>query len=169
MLCLPSITVSAQHWNRYKTEADELKGTSASSRHYIKLSGKGMVIINDNEDLLSFYSSTGSFDYKSFEGEKVILGKFGMYDTTGKLVEKVDIMMAIVDEVNSIAIADGHYTSIDKSGLSTVLSWLRSKRGSLRVIIPRYNEPDFDVTVPTLLSQTTQKRGQAKSKGVHRK
>lgn len=169
VLCLSSLTMFAQQWTLNKTNANKEAGVPASSRHYIKMSGKGMFVVNDDVDILGFQTSVGSFDYQSYAGNKVTLGKFSLYDSTGKLIDNIDIMMSILDEENSIAVADGSLTSLDKIGVREVVFWIRNKRGKVRVRIPRSEGPDFDMTVPTFLSQSSQRGKQSKTKRTYRK
>ncbi len=170
LLSLLPLLVSAQIWSQIKTDADELKGTQASSRHFIEIPGEGAVVLDDNYDLFGFVSFNGIFDYKPYEYDfNVATGIFGMYDESGKLVEKKEIMVSVHDDPTS-ASADSRITILRNSGIRQVASWIRNNKGSVRIIIPRYGKSDFDVTVPTFLSQkqtetkskpktTTQKRG----------
>lgn len=171
VLFLSSLTASAQHWTLHKEDADELTGVPASSRHYMKITGKGMFVVNDDVDVLGFYTDTGSFDYQQYAGDndKLTLGKFSLYNATGKLIEQVEIMMRVIDEDCTIAIADGSFTSLDKIGVIKVSSWIRNKRGKVRVRIPRSLDSDFDMTVPTFLSQSSQRKKQSTSKRSYRK
>lgn len=165
VLLLP-LFLSAQIWSQYKTDADELKGTQARSSHFIEIPKKGAVMLDDNQDILGVVTYNGIFDYKPYEYEfKVALGIFGMYDETGKLVEKREIMVSVHDDLSS-ATADSRITVLRNSGISQVVSWIRNNKGSVRIIIPRYAKSDFDVTIPTFLSQKTQDSKQGKSKGT---
>lgn len=170
LVSLLPLLVSAQVWTQYKTEADELKGTQAKSSHFIEIPNEGAVVLYDDYDLFGFVTYNGIFDYKPYEYDfKVAMGIFGMYDETGKLVEKREIMVSVADNPSS-ATADSRITVLRNSGIRQVASWIRNNKGSVRIIIPRYAKSDFDVTVPTYLSQkqagtksrlkgTTQKRG----------
>ena len=170
LVLLSPLLVSAQVWSQYKTEADELKGTQARSSHFIEIPGEGAVVLYDDYDLFGFVTFNGIFDYKPYENDfNVAMGIFGMYDETGKLVEKKEIMVSVHDDPTS-ASADSRITVLRNSGISQVASWIRNNKGCVRIIIPRYGKLDFDVTVPTFLSQkqagtksrpkgTTQKRG----------
>lgn len=143
-------TASAQHWAQVKTEADELKGTRAQSAQYIKVPGEGMAFLNDKTDALTFYTYIGTFDFEhhTYNGSS---GLCGIYDENGKLVYKCGINIAGSVEQLSIAVA------LKSSGLSKVISWIRYKRGSVRIILPRFGDSDFDITVPTFLSQRQSK------------
>ncbi len=89
LVLLSPLLVSAQIWSQYKTDADELKGTQANSRHFIEIPEEGVVVLDDNLDMFGFVTYNGIFDYKLYEYDfNVAIGIFGMYDETGKLVEK---------------------------------------------------------------------------------
>ena len=169
LVLLSPLLVSAQIWSQYKTEADELKGTQANSRHFIEIPEEGIVVLDDKYDMLSFITYNGIFDYKPYEYDfNVTMGIFGMYNETGKLVEKREIMISVHDDPSS-ATADSRITVLRNSGIRQVASWIRNNKGSVRIIIPRYGKLDFDVTIPTFLSQKSQDNKQGKSKGTVQK
>lgn len=166
LVLLSQLMASAQVWSQYKTDADELKGTQAQSSHFIEIPKEGAVMLDDNQDILGFVTYNGIFDYKPYEYDfKVAMGIFGMYDETGKLVEKREIMVSVHDDLSS-ATADSRITVLKNSGIRQVTSWIRNNKGSVRIIIPRYAKSDFDVTIPTFLSQKSQDSKQGKSKGT---
>ena len=166
LVSLLPLLVSAQVWSQYKTDADELKGTQARSSHFIEIPKEGAVMLDDNQYILGVVTYNGIFDYKPYEDDfKVAMGIFGMYDETGKLVEKREIMVSVHDDLSS-ATADSRITVLKNSGIIKVVSWIRNNKGSVRIIIPRYAKSDFDVTIPTFLSQKSQVSKQAKSKGT---
>lgn len=168
LVSLLPLLVSAQVWSQYKTEADELKGIQASSKHFIEIPKEGAVVLDDNHDMFGFVSFDGIFDYKPYEYDfNVAMGIFGMYDETGKLVEKREIMVSVHDNPSS-ATADSRITVLKNSGIRQVASWIRNNKGSVRIIIPRYAKSDFDVTVPTFLSQK-QAGTKSRSKGTTQK
>ena len=153
LVLLSPLLVSAQIWSQYKAEADELKGTQTKSRHFIEIPEEGVVVLDDNFDIFGFVTYNGIFDYKPYEYDfNVAIGIFGMYDETGKLVEKREIMVSVHDNPSN-ASADSRITLLKNSGIRQVASWIRNNKGSVRIIIPRYEKSDFDVTVPTFLSQ----------------
>ena len=166
LVLLSPLLVSAQIWSQYKIDADELKGTQARSSHFIEIPKEGAVMLYDDDDILGFVTYNGIFDYKPYEYDfKVAMGIFGMYDETGKLVEKRKIMLSVHDDLSS-ATADSRITVLRNSGIRQIVSWIRNNKGSVRVIIPRYAKSDFDVTIPTFLSQKSQDSKHGKSKGT---
>lgn len=169
LMCM-TLTSSAQRWVEHYEDADELKGTQASCQHFIEISKEGVVILEDNFDILGFVTYNGVFDYKPYENDfNVVMGIFGMYDETGKLVDKRNIMIRVHDDPTN-ARADSRINLLGSSAIKQIASWIRNNKGSVRIVIPRYAKSDFDVTVPTFLSQKSQESRQAKSKGkVQRK
>ena len=171
LVLITTLSASAQNWTQYKEGADELKGTQAKSRHFIEIPEEGVVVIDDNFDIFGFVTYNGIFDYKPYEYDfNVAIGIFGLYDETGKLVEKKEIMVSVHDDPSN-ASADSRITLLKNSGISQVASWIRNNKGSVRIIIPRYGKSDFDVTVPTFLSQKksgtkTRPRGTTKKGGT---
>ena len=170
LVFITTLSASSQNWIQYKEDADELKGTQASSRHFIEIPEKGVVMLDDNLALLGFVTYNGIFDYKPYKDDfNVAIGIFGMYDETGKLVDKRNIMIRVHDDPSN-ARADSRINLLGSSAIKQIASWIRNNKGSVRIVIPRYAKSDFDVTVPTFLSQKSQESRQAKSKGkVQRK
>lgn len=169
LVWLSPLLVSAQVWSQYKTDADELKDTQASCKHFIEIPDEGAVVLDDKLDIFGFVTFNGIFDYKPYEYDfNVAMGIFGMYDETGKLVAKREIMVSVHDDPSS-ASADSRITLLKNSGISKVASWIRNNKGSVRIIIPRYGKSDFDITIPTFLSQKSKNNKQAKSKGTIQK
>ena len=165
LMCM-TLTSSAQRWVEHYEDADELKGTQASCQHFIEIPKEGVVILEDNFDILGFVTYNGVFDYKPYENDfNVVMGIFGMYDETGKLVDKRNIMIRVHDDPAN-ARADSRINLLGSSAIKQIASWIRNNKGSVRIVIPRYAKSDFDVTVPTFLSQKSQESRQAKSKGT---
>ena len=158
--------LSAQSWSQYTTDADELRGTQASLKHFVEIPDEGVVVLDDKLNMFGFVSFNGIFDYKPYQYDfNVTTGIFGMYDEAGKLVGKREIMLSVHDDATS-ASADSRITVLKNSGIGEVASWIRNSKGSVRIIIPRYGKLDFDITVPTFLSQKPLKSKQTKSKGT---
>lgn len=57
---------SAQYWYQATTKADELKGTPASSQHYVKMPGQVTIFIEDQKDQISFMLYDGIFNYEKY-------------------------------------------------------------------------------------------------------
>lgn len=156
-----TLTVSAQYWQQVKSEADELKGTQASSYHAIKVPDKCVITLDDNNNDLFIFSSQGVFDYERDDyGGHHVKALFGMYDENDKLVSKKTISMFVSPESPSNALCKS------SPDLSLVASWIRSFKGSVRIVIPRYGNIDFDVKLPTMQSQKVPNSGQVKPKAT---
>ena len=161
------LTSSAQHWEKHHEDADELKGTPAVDLHYADISNIGSIIIVDDKDILTFSLRKGIFDYKRYEEYYVVDGIAGMYGENGNLVEKVNIRINVSEDSPNFAQA---YINTDfgyegSGAIKKVLSWIRNNKGSVRFLIPKYGGTDFDVKLPTLLSQK-QAESKAKPKGT---
>lgn len=167
LVLFSSLSVLAQTWEQHKTEADELKGTPARSYHSIDIPGQGIVMLYD--DLKGFAIGTykGIFNYETYKYDLIVVnGIFGMYDEAGKLIGKEEIMATVNDENPNEAFARSNNQFLkNTSGIMKAVSWIQNNKGSLRIVFPRYGESDFDVTIPTYLSQKTNKSKQAKPKG----
>ena len=138
---ITTLTASAQYWHQVKSEADELKGTQAQIRHIIEIPGKGIISLDDDKDIFSFTTYDGIFSYESPRKYlNVVEGIFGWYGEDGELLGKENILLNV-----------NYY------------------KGSVRIIIPRYGKTDFDVTLPTFLSQIKPSNEQSKPKGTPQK
>ena len=167
LVLFSSLSALAQTWEQYKTEADELKGTPARSYHSINIPGKGIVMLYDDVKGFAIGTYEGIFNYEKHKFDLIVVnGIFGMYDETGKLVGKEEIMATVNDENPNQAFArsDNQFLK-NTSGIMKAVSWIQNNKGSLRIVFPRYGESDFDVTIPTYLSQKTKTNKQAKPKG----
>ena len=161
-----SLSVWAQTWEQFKKEADELKGTPARSYHSINIPEKGIVMLYDDTKGFAIGTYEGIFNYEKHNYDLIVVnGIFGMYDETGKLVGKENIMATVNDENPRQAFArrDNQFLK-NTSGIIKAVSWIQNNKGSLRIIFPRYGESDFDVTIPTYLSQKINNSNRAKSK-----
>ena len=159
-------SVLAQSWEQHKTEADELRGTPARNCHSIHIPERGMVILNDDLKGFAFGTYEGIFNYENYKYDLVVVnGIFGLYDETGKLVGKEEIMATVNDEnpAQAFARSDNQFLK-NTSGIRKVVSWIQNNKGSVRIVFPRYGQSDFDVTIPTYLSQKTNKKTQVKQK-----
>lgn len=170
LVILSSLSVLAQTWELHKTEADELKGTPARSYHSINIPNKGIVMVYDDIKGFAFGTYKGIFNYEKYNYDLLVVnGIIGMYDETGKLVRKEEIMATVDDESPSQAYARSNNQFLKNiSGIWKAVSWIQNNRGCVRIVFPRYGELDFDVTIPTYLSQKTQKSKQT-NKGTLQK
>jgi len=168
-----TLSSSAQYWYQYKTEADELKGTQANSYHAVKIPEKGIVTLDDNNDVFTFATFEGMFNYESYQRFfTVVEGLFGMYGENGELVRKETIMLGVSKESPDFAIADcsRNYPGKTENSASIrrVASWVRGNKGSVRFVIPRYGRTDFDITLPTMLSHKEPTESKPKGKSQNR-
>ena len=167
LVLFSSLSALAQTWEQYKKEADELKGTPARSYHSINIPEQGIVMLYDNLKGFAFGTYEGIFNYEKHDYDLIVVnGIVGMYDDAGKLIGKEEIMATVNDEnpKQAFARSDNQFLK-NTSGIKKVVSWIQNNKGSVRIVFPRYGESDFDVTIPTFLSQKTNKSKQAKPKG----
>lgn len=155
LMCM-TLTGYAQYWEKIHKDADELKGTPAINLHLINVPSVGSVTIHDNKDYLFFKIKKGIFDYKLYNAYYTVAeGIAGLYSDNGELVEKLAIRVSVSEDSPSYAQAFFN-TDLGNEGsgaIKKVISWIRYSKGSVRFIIPQYDGTDFDVKVPTLLSQ----------------
>lgn len=156
LLMSMTLTGNAQYWEKIHKDADELKGTPAINLHLVNVPGVGSVTIHDNKDYLFFKVKKGIFDYKLYNVYYTVAeGIAGLYSDNGELVEKLAIRVSVSED--SPSYAQAHFdTDLGYEGsgaIRKVISWIRDSKGSVRFIIPQYGGTDFDVKVPTLLSQ----------------
>ena len=157
------LTSSAQRWEKRHQDADELKGTSAVDLHFADIPNMGVIVILDNKDVLTIGLKEGFFDSKRYEEYLVVDGIVGMYGGNGELVEKANIRIEVPkDSPKYIQAFFNTNLGYEGSGaIKKILSWIRNNKGSVRFIIPKYGGTDFDVKLPTLLSQ---KQAESKAK-----
>lgn len=161
-----TLTASAQYWYQYKTEADELKGTKASSYKAI-VTNMGIITLDDKEDIFNFSLSEGQFDYESNGSFRVVDGLFGKYNESGELVGKEIISLAVSKSSPNFATTNYYWRDFkgaNTDGIKKIATWIRLFKGSVRIVIPRYGRTDFDVRVPTMLSQKEPNTEQTKPK-----
>lgn len=163
LVLFSTLSVSSQNWTLYEEEADELKGTPARSSHIAEIPDVGLVVIFDDTDRMGFVTYKGIFDYKPYKYLTIVNGIFGMYDEKGELVEKANIMISVSEESpnSGNAYLNAVFNNESLQGIKRVVSWIRNNKGSVRIVIPKYGDADFDVKVPTFLSQK-----QAESRGA---
>ena len=171
LVMFSTLTVSAQYWLQYKTEADALKGTQARSYHAVKIPDVGIISIEDSEDQISCMTFSGLFDYEKYLSHFTVVNAiFGMYGENGDLIGKENIRMSTSDESPDYASASASFSSLGNvEGIRKVAAWIRNSKGSIRIIIPRYGKTDFDVTLPTFLSQKVPNSGLSNTKGTQKK
>ncbi len=164
------LSSSAQCWVKHHEDADELKGLPATNLHYVDIPNICSVIIIDDKDLLTITLRKGIFDYKRYKEYYVVDGIVGMYGENGDLVEKENVKINVSEDSPNFAQA---YFNTDfgyqgSGAIKKVLNWIRNNKGNVRFIIPKYGGTDFDIKLPTLLSQKLAE-SRAKSKGTTQK
>lgn len=114
------------------------------------------------------------FDYEMYQRVFLVVNAiFGLYGENGDLVEKEEIMISVSEESPDVAVADCSRSLLKNSGcIRKVASWVRNSKGSVRFIIPRYGNTDFDITLPTMQPHKetcqTKQKGASQSKNAKR-
>lgn len=138
LLAIIPVFANAQ-WQIEQTQADELKGTVAST-FFFYMDGDYSFMFDNNSKQLMVNTESGIFDYESYGGLHSVDALIGLYKD-GALVEKfTSTLLMTKDESSSAMLAD-----VEK--VKKVLYWLRDT-GNVRFIIDRYGKSDFDLTVP---------------------
>lgn len=169
LMCM-TLSSSAQRWEKRHQDADELKGTSAVNLHFADIPNKGVIIVLDNKDVLTIGLKKEIFDYKRFKEYFVVEGIVGLYGKNGDLVEKTNIRINVSEDSPDFAQAyiNSDFGYEGSGAIKKVLSWIRNNKGSIRFIIPQYGGTDFDVKLPTIVSQE-QAESRARPKGTTQK
>lgn len=141
MTLLVCVNANAQMWSIKETNADELKGTNAST----------MVIFTDNEN--------GSFCL-NFETEGIVMGiqthkGIFNYDTIGRVKILNDVIIGfyendkLIDKITTSFLMRGSKIAATLNGeiIVKVVQHLKYK-GEVRFIVERYEDVDFDITLP---------------------
>lgn len=157
LMAMATIPMAAQTWGKKTIEGDDLKGT------------KTQVITMYNEGTKSFYFSTlkdnyflvntseSFFNYSSrigAEGKNLVKGVVGQYDSEDKLLERIDILFEVHDN-HARTLHPNKYTQMGGNNLKRckkVLDFIENENGYIRIILPLYNDSDFDLKIPTLHS-----------------
>ena len=165
------LTSFAQYWEKIHKDADELKGSPAINIHLVKVPGVGAVTIHDSKEYLVFKVNKGIFDYRLYNTYYTVAeGIAGLYSENGELVEKVSIRTSVSEDSPSYAEAYFN-TALGYEGsgaIRKIISWIRDSKGSVRFVFPKYGGSDFDIKVPTLVSNK-QVSTKSRSKGTTQK
>lgn len=133
------VNANAQ-WHISETKADELKGTKAS-KNAIFLNEEGNFAITDAFDyVVMIGTNKGLFDYERNSTLKTVNMLIGYY-VEDKLVEKSNVTLYVGSG------GDTAYSYENKDFFNKVVNHLKYK-GSIRIIIERYNRLDLDLIVP---------------------
>lgn len=152
---LAGLTACAQgKWTTYEVLADELTGEPGGK--YMKFVNDtiGSVTVREGDDLWMLVETCKGRFYGVLSGNNGTTGHvdvlIGLYDDSGKLVEKNDATLHGIEHLNfSQAFVDTNwmYYHGTKAKLKKAVAGIKSGTGSVRIVIHRVDLPDFDLKV----------------------
>ena len=112
--------------------------------------------MSDNDDnIFILKTNKAFFDFSSIKGTNgrfTTLGKVGLYNQNGELIEKLDILFEVYEPAticypNKYTKGGGNNYKRSKK----VINYIKKESGFVRFILPLHNTTDeFDLKVPTL-------------------
>lgn len=157
LMLLTILRVSAQGgWTTTNYKADELKGMEAYTAYQYNYPGIGSFVTWDWDfPSIRLVSDKGIFSesiynrgWGNFRAVRVLVG---IYQSDGTMTEKFFIDMNIEKNSTSTRIYGNNYNCLkkDQKRILKVLKALRTKGLYVRFVCDRYNESDFDLSVPS--------------------
>lgn len=140
MTLLVCVNANAQMWYIDETQADELKETKAS-KHALFLTEDGSCLIKGNDFVIAIKTHKGIFDYDGIRNTRHIKVLVGYY-VDDNLIDKDIIEFSIKSSPNFATLFQNkkyYYTKI--------VNHLKTN-GDVRFVIERYEDVDFDITLP---------------------
>ena len=132
-------------WQTTKMEADELTGAKEETMFYY-MTKEGIVVVssNDNEPLM-FQTFDGIFGYdlRRF-GKLAKKVTIGLYDIDGNLIKKLEGIHCLVADDSSIC------TIFSILLNNKINSFIKTKKGFVRIVADRFAKADFDIKVPCI-------------------
>lgn len=150
-------SVAQGTWKKVQMEADELRGVEAGSAYVYEVPNVGELVLWDWDKfqyrLVSYDPFALKHGYTRFTGSYTgVTVLVGIYDDQDKLIEKFD--MFLDDEKNR---GNRFIRTRDLGGMNNpvgqkkkvrkIFTALRSGKGYVRFVAPRYNKSDFDIKV----------------------
>ncbi len=159
VLTTVAINANAQKWEMINVEGDELKDIkphiemmySDNSRN----DGNIFQVSDKEENIFILKTNKAFFDFSSIKGANnrfTTIGKIGLYDKNGQLVEKLDILFEVYEPAticypNKYTKGGGNNYKRSKK----VINYIKKESGFVRFVLPLHNTTeDFDLRVPTL-------------------
>ena len=150
LVLLAGLTAGAQgKWTTYELQADELTGEPGGKYMKFVNDSIGSVTIREGEDLWMEVETCKGCFYGTYQGTTgYVKALIGIYDGSGKLVEKYDGNIHGVENMNfSVAFVDKDWIYRQKGVLKKAVAGMKSGVGSVRFVIRRVDLPDFDLIV----------------------
>lgn len=149
-LCLITMTASAQ-WKIDKADADELRGTPASTNLYYN-SEECIFMYMQTSDMIAIMSKGKVFNVEhvgNYVGEEITVG---LYDSNDTLLEK--IVMWLDRQSSDYRFIHTRNAGVmfnpvgQKKKIKKIIEHLSKTNGYIRLIVPTFNSTDIDVKIP---------------------
>jgi hypothetical protein len=135
--------VICDSWHDLKIDADELTGTKEHTVYYYSTKDGEVVVPSDNKEAFIFSTFDGIFDTNYERGEWVAEVIIGLYDINDKLIEKIENGVFFVLDNGLCGTGD------DKIN-NKINSFIKTKKGFVRVVASKYADENFDIKVPCM-------------------
>ena len=157
LMAMVTIPMLAQTWGKKIIEGDNLKGTidqvvsvynEGTKTFFFSTVKDNYFLVRTSESFFNFSSKTGE------RGNYLVNGIIGQYDSEDKLLERIDILFE-VDDNHGQTLHPNKYTQMGGNNLKRckkVLDFIKNEKGYIRIILPLYNDSEFDLKIPTLHS-----------------
>lgn len=137
------MSAMAQGWDSYTLPKDEMKG---------RMTEQSVLRYYDTELLLCLYTDdkaigvsvfNGIYDYYSSYGDKQVDIEVGFYDKDNNYCSKKELTFAVGSTGDAAVLVRQPQVT------EAIIYWLVHE-GSIRLLIPRYNDIELDVTIPQI-------------------
>lgn len=153
LIMVSALPMRAQEWEIQSVDGDELRGTKADT--FLVYDHKdGSVFVSQANEAVLVKTNNGIFDFSGMDGH--VNAIIGLYDTNGALVEKLKFFAyGTLKNPESVVMKD--YTMRmfnsnhpDNHQTTRMIDFIKNKKGSVRIILPRYGDSDLDMKIPCL-------------------
>lgn len=153
LIMAAAVPMMAQEWEIQSVDGDELRGTKADT--FLVYEHKdGVVVVSQANEVVIVKTNNGIFDFSGMDGH--VNAIIGLYDTDGALVDKLKFFAyGTLKNPESVLMKD--YTMRmfnsnhpDNHQTTRMIDFIKSKKGSVRIILPRYGDTDLDMKIPCL-------------------
>lgn len=157
LTALAMLQAWAQVWNHSVIKGDELLGTTNSIQHKFTSGDKVFIFWSDKKDDLRIISLDEPFDIETrigASGNFLFSTKVGLYDESGNLVEKFDMLFEIDSKGQPNQAHPNKYTRMggnNKKNAKKVIEYLTTKKGFVRIVANLYGTNElFDLSINCL-------------------
>ena len=136
--------VICDSWYDLKIDADELSGIEEHTIYCYQAKDGFISTPSNNNEPFIFITFDGIFDTKYKFGQRVAKKVIiGLYDINGKLIEKIENGIFVVFNNGSCA-------TINNKINNKINSFIKTKKGFVRIVASKYADGDFDIKVPCM-------------------